>query len=334
MKKYIILILITLISVNGYCQYSKVTFETDSTEVKLVKNSEYRIWEETYKNKDSVFYSVRYIKDTTKIHTEGWFNKKEQYLGKWSEHKIDGTWLYTIDYTNHSWKYNKEEFKYQPFKDAIKTKADTILQGIFGKEFFDNNIAFNFDGHSYIGKWETFDTGTFWMQDKYLDDWTKPVHQKPNSFVIAYAIKLSEHELYTDLLHLDLDSVGNLKGKSLVLEKMNTFKKKKFTITKEKAIQICRQDTLKESDSDYKTYLKFGYRKNTPFTGKFYYEVVQQYDELVDKNCKDDCKIIKFFNVWRFDPWTSKLLFRKHMKRIFKLHRGCLTSTGFIEVKE
>ena len=188
MKKYIILILITLISVNGYCQYSKVTFETDSTEVELVKNSEYRIWEETYKNKDSVFYSVRYIKDTTKIHTEGWFNKKEQYLGKWSEHKIDGTWLYTIDYTNHSWKYNKEEFKYQPFKDAIKTKADTILQGIFGKEFFDNNIAFNFDGHSYIGKWETFDTGTFWMQDKYLDDWTKPVHQKPNSFVIALSL--------------------------------------------------------------------------------------------------------------------------------------------------
>ncbi|MFK7750374.1 MAG: hypothetical protein AB8B65_18425, partial [Kordia sp.] len=132
----------------------------------------------------------------------------------------------------------------------------------------------------------------------------------------------------------DLGSVGNLKGKSLVLEKMNTFQKKKFTITKEKAIQICKQNTLKESDSDYKTYLKFGYRKNTPFTGKFYYEVVQQYDELKDENCKNHCKIVKFFNIWRIDPWSSELILKKPMKQEFQLHNGCLSSSGFIEVKK
>lgn len=334
MKKYLTLILITLISANGHCQYSSVTFKTDSTEVELVKNSEYRIWEETYNNKDSVFYSVRFIKDTTQIHTEGWLRKNEQPFGKWSEYKIDGTWLYTIDYDNHTWKYNKEEFKYQLLKDKMKAKADTILQTTFGKDFFDNNIVFNFYGGTSVNKWKTYTTGTYWTQDLYLGSWIEPVDQKPNSFVIAYDIKLSNSELYNDILHIELDSIGNVYSKSHELEKINNIPKKKFTITKEKAILICNKQELKASNADYKTYLKFGYRENTPYTGKLYYEVVQQYDELKDENCKDNCKIVKFFNIWRFDPWTSKLFFKKTMKKILTLHNGCLTSTGFIEVKE
>jgi len=334
MKKYIILITTILIATQVHCQYHSVTFKTDSTEVELVKNSEYRIWEETYNDKDSIFYSVRYIKDTTKIHTEGWFRKNEQYIGKWSEYKIDGTWLYTIDYDNHTWKYNKKEFQYQTLKDTMKTKADKVLLGIFGKEFFDNNIVFNFDGCTSVNKWKTYTTGTYWMQDPYLGSWIEPVDQKPNSFVIAYDIKLSDNELYNDLLHIKLDSVGNVYSKSLILENINKIPKKKFTITKEKAILICNKQELKASNADYKTYLKFGYRANTPYTGKLYYEVVQQYDEIKDENCKDDCEIIKFFNIWRFDPWSSELLFKKSMKKVFILHHGCLRSSDFMEIKE
>ncbi|WP_146169720.1 hypothetical protein [Kordia periserrulae] len=318
-----------LFYLTGFAQYSTTTLQTDSTKVEITKNSEYRIWEETYLHKDSIFYSVRYIKDTTKIHTEGWFRKNEQYMGKWSKYKIDGTWLYTIDYDKHTWKYNKKEFKYQPLKDQIKTKADTILLNIFGKEFFDNNIVFNFDGSTSFNRLKTCKKGTYWMQDPYLGSWIEPIHQKPNTFSISYDVKLSDHELYNDLIFLELDSVGKLKEKSLILTKINHAQKGKFTITKEKAIEICKQNTLKKSNREYKTYLKFGHRANTPYTGTFFYEVVQQYEEVKDEN-----EIIRFFNIWRFNPWSTKLLSKKQMKKEYRLYDGCLTSSNFIEVKE
>lgn len=333
MKKYILLIVTTLISANGYCQYNSVTFETDSTKVELTKNSEYRIWEETYKDKDSVFYSVRFIKDTTQVHLEGWSKKNEQQFGKWSEYKIDGTWLYTIDYTNHSWKYNKDEFKYQTLKDTIKAKADKLLLNKFGEEFFHNNIVFNFYGNTYIKKKKVNDTGVFEIQDTYLGSWTEPIHQKPNSFIIEYTVALSDHEFY-NVLEIELDSVGNRIPRFSIFDKIKLNQKQKFSISKEKAIQICENNIIKESSADYQVSLKFGYRKETEYSGKFYYEVMQPYDQLKDENCKDNCKIINFYNVWRFDPWTSKLLFKKPMKRILELNRGCLTSTYFIEVKE
>lgn len=323
-----------MISTHGVAQYSRINFKTDSTSVELVKNSEYKIWEETYNSKDSIFYSVRYIKDTTQINIEGWHRKNGQYIGKWSEYKIDGTWLYTIDYDTHTWTYNKSEFKYQSLKDKAKIKADSILMRIFGEEFFKANIVFNFDGHTYFGKMEMYDTDPSWSQEKYLGSWIEPAQQKPNSFVIAYDIKLSNKEFYNDILYVDIDSVGNLRDKSLILEKIQNAKKKKFTITKEKAIQICNQNTLKKSDNEYKTFFKFGYQENTPYSRMFYYEVVQQYDEIKDESCKNQCVMVKFFNIWRFNPYTSKLLFKKPMKKEFQLHNGCLSVSNFIEVQE
>lgn len=339
MKKYIFAILITLISLNGYCQFERINFDTDSTEVELVRNSVYRIWEETYKNSDSVFYSVSYIKDTTQLHIEGWKRKNGHYFGEWSEFKRDGTWLYTIDYTNNSWKYNQEEFKFQYLKDSMKAKADKILIDKFGKEFFGSNIVFRFYGHTYIGKWETYETGTFWIQDKYLGSWIEPIKQKPNSYAIDYTIKLGENEFYNDMLRIELDSLGNLINNrsrfEIEFEEIKTSKISAFNITNTKAIKLCNENKIEEeSILNYESNLRFGWRKLAEYPGQYYYEVVSFIDEELEGECPKKCLIKKYYYVWRFDPWTSELIHKEKMVQYSSWSNGHGVTGGYEKIKE
>jgi hypothetical protein len=338
-KKHIFIILTTLISLNGYCQFEEINFDTDSSQVELVRNSVYRIWKESYKNKDSVFYSVRYVKDTTQIHIEGWHRKNGQYIGEWSEYKIDGTWLYTIDYTKHNWEYNKEEFKYQYLKDKMKAKADEILLNKFGKEFFENNIVFNFHGNTYIGKWEQFETGKFWMQDKYLGSWIEPINQKPNSYLLDYTIKLSNNEFYNDKLRIELDSIGNIISNpsrfEINFEEIKNSRKSKFNISREKAIELCNKNKIEDKEiTDFESNLRLGWRKLGEYPGQFYYEVVSFINEEKEGECPKQCTIKKYYYVWRFDPWTSKLIHKEKMVQITTWQDRHGVTGGYEKIKE
>jgi hypothetical protein len=339
-KMKIILISLVLIfgSIKSYCQYGQIVLETDSTEIEISKNSVYWILEESYKNKDSIFRSVRFIHDTTQVNVEGWQRKDGEPFGKWNEYTIDGTWLYTIDYTNHSWIYNKDEYKFQSIKDSIKAKADLILIDMFGKEFFDNNVVFQFYGQTAIGSWKNYEGVESWSTEKRLGSWIEPIEQKPNFFDLDYSIKLSKNELYHDMLELRLDSTGNLIQQSssfeMSFEDIMIQHIGKFKISRELAIQLCKDNKLKESVNEYDTRLRFGWRKMDEYSGKFYYEVTQQYEEIIDGDCKPNCTITGFFNVWRFDPWTNELFFNKSMKKIMRLNNGCLVSDGYTELNE
>ena len=328
-----------LCTLKGFSQYERTNIETDSTGIELTKNSVYRIWEETYKNKDSVFYSVRYIKDTAQLNIEGWKRKNGQYFGKWSEYKIDGSWLYTIDYTNHSWELNKEEFKYQSLKDSIKEKADKTLIDKFGLDFFHNNVVFNFYGHTAIRKWLAQESGTFLVQDKYLGSWDEPISQRPNLFVLDYTIRLADNEIYDDMLRIEVDSAGNLISEPSRFEigfnEIVVPKKTRFSITRKQALQICQANKLEDSKTGiFQAALRFGWRKMAEYPGEFYYEVVQEYNEAIKGDCNFDCTITKFFNVWRFDPWTSKLIFRKPMKQTTRWNHGCGVTGNYLGLND
>lgn len=55
--------------------------ETDSSKIEIIRNSVYRVYEEIFKKNDSVWFSVSYIDDTTKLNTEGWKLKNGRQLG-------------------------------------------------------------------------------------------------------------------------------------------------------------------------------------------------------------------------------------------------------------
>src|SRR5204863_5232578 len=76
--------------------------ETDSSEIEIIRNSVYRVYEETYKMNDSVWYNVTYIDDTTKLKTEGWELKSGKRLGIWKEYNRKGELLYTWNHEKHT----------------------------------------------------------------------------------------------------------------------------------------------------------------------------------------------------------------------------------------
>src|SRR5690606_30353207 len=113
---------------------------------------------ETYKNKDSVWYSVRYIKDTTQVNTEGWSTKNDKYLGIWKEYTLDGQLLYTWNHDDAICEVNRKLYPFHNILERMKRKADSLIISNYSQEFFDNQVRFDFncyayDKDGYVGSW-------------------------------------------------------------------------------------------------------------------------------------------------------------------------------------
>ena len=337
MTKILILVIVLCSVKPAFSQFSEEKIVTDSSEIKIVRNSAYKVLRETYKNKDSVFYSVRYIDDTTKLKIEGWERKNGDYFGNWVEYSPEGTWFYTINYDNDTWKYNKKEYPFQGLLDSMKKKADNIIIKKYGSEFFKHNISFKFHGHTYMGKWKTYDTDTFWMQDEYIGDWKEPIKIKPNSFILDYTIRFDNRHFYYDFLRINLDSTGNQIDQpdrfDIIFKERKEPKSDKFHLTYEKAIKICKRNGLVlDKWQELEATLRYGFRKKDIYAGQYYFEVAQQYDEKTTGDCSKNCLVTKYYNVWRLNPWTTGLFFNKKMKQETQWSRGCGVSGYYIEL--
>lgn len=338
MRIAILVFIINLISIDGYGQFYRVNFKTDSSEVELIRNSVYKVWEEKLNGKDSIFYQVRYINDTTQVHIEGYKRRNGKYFGEWSEYKNDGTWLYTIDYTNNIWKYNEVEFKFQAIKDKMKSRADEIIVKKFGQDFFDHNVVFRFHGNTYVGKWEFFDSIPHWVQDEYLGSWIEPIRKEPNSFVINYSLKFNSDEIYDDMLKIILDSLGNLileQSKFIIgFNEIEVSEISNFSINREKALKLCEENKIEEGDIKNSNFgLILGWRKLAEYPGVFYYQVVSYIKENTSGDCPDDCLIEKYYYVWRFNPWSSELLQAEKMVKYTRWLNGHGESGGYESLK-
>ena len=123
MKKKVIInltfFLMTVFSIYG--QFGSQILNTDSTNIEIIRNTEYQIYEETYKNRDSVWYSVHFIKDTTRLNIEGWKRKNGTRFGVWKEYNYDQLLLYTWDYDKGICKVNKDLYPYHDILEKMKS---------------------------------------------------------------------------------------------------------------------------------------------------------------------------------------------------------------------
>jgi len=322
----IIVLLFSSFSAFGQKPFREI-IETDSSHIEIRSNSIYRCYEETYKNKDSIWRSVSFIDDTTKLNTEGWRRKNGTRIGKWSEYDRNGIWLYTIDYDNDTWNYNKSEYPFQYLLDSMKIIADKIIIDKYGIDFFRNNVRFKFHGSTSIEDSVTYATGTYWTQREYLGSWTNPIKKKPNSFVLNYIIRLDDNHFYYNMLVIRLDSLGKLNdGNSLNDVTFNDRKQSKYSIfnlTYDKAMEICHNNGLSTTISEKtEANLRFGWNINREYAGEYYFEVAEQYDQKIDGECPTDCIITTYYNIWRINPWSSELIFHEKMMKISKWKNG------------
>jgi len=332
----IISTILILTSFSTFGQFSRQNIETDSSDIEIIRNSVYHIYEETYKEKDSVWYSVHFIKDTTRLNTEGWKTKDDKYLGVWQEYNFEGELMYTRDHDNATCVVNKDLYPFHDLVERMKSKADSLIITTYSQEFFDKHVRFDFDCYAYHGHWITLSDGEkYWSKD-YLGSWTEPMKAKPNSFKFRYSVKIGGTEWYPEMIGIDLDSVGNYVPSkdfwnNYGFENVKA-QKKTFEIDKLKAMEIARQHGLEITDqhkiNEFLRWEKF--KKAEFYDGQFRYYITELTEEVKDIKEKGRSSVVYKFNVYSFNPWTGEFVEMKKMKNIHSWEEHSGNWTGLI----
>ncbi len=296
--------LISGLSVFG--QFSRENISTDSSEIEIVRNSVYHIYEESYKNKDSVWYSVHYIKDTTRLNTEGWKRKNGKHLGIWKEYNFDKQLLFTHDYDNAICEVNKKLFPHHEILERMKKKADSLIISNYSQEFFNSQVRFNFNCYAYD-------------KDGYVGSWTEPMKRIPTEFLFRYQVRLKNSDWQSEMIGINLDENGNYipshdRFNNNGFEKLNS-ENRTFEIDKTKAISIAKEHGLKgENVSEFLKWKRFN--KAAFYDGQFKYYIAELTDQIDEIKKEGRSRITYKFNVYSFNPWTGKFLRKKKMKQI------------------
>lgn len=297
----------TLISgLSVFGQFSRENISTDSSEIEIIRNSVYHIYEESYKNKDSVWYSVHFIKDTTRLNTEGWKRKSGKQLGIWKEYNFDKQLLFTRDYDNAICEVNRKLFPHHEILERMKKKADSLIISNYSKEFFDKQVRFNFNCYAYD-------------KDGYVGSWTEPMKRKPTEFLLRYQVRLKNSDWQSSMIGISLDENGNYipshdRFNNNGFEKLNS-ENRTFEIDKTKAISIAQKHGLKgENVSEFLKWERFN--KATFYDGQFKYYIAELTDQIDEIKKEGRSRITYKFNVYSFNPWTGEFLETKKMKQI------------------
>jgi len=322
--KHLLTLILFLLTLNTFSQIKpfKETIETHSSTIEIIRNSVYQIYEEAYKNKDSVWYSIHFIKDTTRLNTEGWKNKNGNRLGIWHEYNYDGQLLYIWDYEKGICEVNKELYPYHDMLKKMKTICDSLIISAYGQPFFNNHVKFEYDCYVYKHYKTKFGCceDSMWTKD-YLGSWTEPIKSKPNSFKFRYQIRLHKTDEKGIKLGIDLDSLGNYVPSTDDTWNNYGFEevsgdKKQFKIDINKAINIAKAHGLVVTDSskisEFLTWDNF--KKQTFYNGQFRYYITDLTSKTEYTDGKDRKGIIYRFNVYTFNPWTGEFVEMKKMK--------------------
>jgi len=307
MNSKFLLTFFTLISgLSVFGQFSRENISTDSSEIEIIRNSVYHIYEEIYKNKDSIWHSVHFIKDTTRLNTEGWKRKSGKRLGIWKEYNFNKQLLFTRDYDNAICEVNKKLFPHHEKLERMKKMADSLIISNYSQEFYDNHVRFDFNCYAYD-------------KDGYVGSWTEPMKRKPTEFLFRYQVRLKNSEWQSGMIGINLDEKGNYipshdRFNNNGFEKLNS-KSRTFEIDKTKAISIAKKHGLKgENVSEFLKWERFN--KATFYDGQFRYYIAELTDQIDEIKKEGRSRITYKLNVYSFNPWTGEFLETKKMKQI------------------
>jgi hypothetical protein len=307
MNSKFLLTFFTLISgLSVFGQFSRENISTDSSEIEIIRNSVYHIYEENYNNKDSVWYSVHFIKDTTRLNTEGWSKKSGKRIRIWKEYNFNKQLLFTRDYDNTICEVNKKLFPHHEILERMKKKSDSLIISNYSQGFYNNQVRFDFNCYAYD-------------KDGYVGSWTEPMKKKPTEFLFRYQVRLKNSEWQSSMIGIKLDEKGNYipshdRFNNSGFEKLDS-KNRTFEIDKAKAISIAIKQGLKgENVSEFLKWERFN--KATYYDGQFKYYIAELTDQIDEIKKEGRSRITYKFNVYSFNPWTGKFLETKKMKQV------------------
>lgn len=305
-SKFLLTFFILISGLSVFGQFSRENISTDSSEIEIIRNSVYHIYQENFKNKDSARRSVHFIKDTTRLKTEGWTKKSGKRIGIWKEYNFNKQLLFTRDHDNAICEVNKNLFPYHEILERMKKTADSLIISNYGQEFYDNQVRFNFNCYAYD-------------KEGYVGSWTEPMKRKPTEFLFRYQVRLKNSDWQSEMIGIKLDHNGNYipshdRFNNNGFEKLNS-ENKTFEIDKTKAISIAKEHGLKgENISEFLKWERFN--KATFYDGQFKYYIAELTDQIDEIKKEGRSRITYKFNVYSFNPWTGEFLEKKKMKQI------------------
>jgi len=327
-----IAIILSFASAFGQKPFREI-IETDSSKIEIIRNSVYRVYEETYKKNDSVWYNVTYIDDTTKLNTEGWKQKSGKQLGTWREYNRKGDLLYTRNHDKHTCVVNPKLYPYHQTLEKMKIIANSLIIDAYGKEFMDKHIVFEFDCYAYNKKRIKIGKDSIWTKD-YLGSWTEPMKSKPNTFLLRYEVRLNPTDKNSIELGVCFDDKGNYVASSDDTWNNYGFElvkpgHKEFVLDKTKAIAIAKQNGLVESDSSKIDEFLFweNFKKQQYYNGQFRYYITELIGQENYQISKERQGIKYKYMGYIFNPWTGEFVEKKKMKSIREWENGNGLST-------
>jgi len=342
--KNIILLILFFSFVSGFAQ--KLPFreeiETDSSNIEIIRNSIYRVYTETYKRCDSIWWNVTFIDDTTKLVIEGWRLKNGSRLGIWKEFDIKGNLLYTIDYENQTSEVNPKFFPYHYVLEKAKLKADSMICETYSREFLEKHMKFNFHCYAYSKyKKRSKNKGIWEWEEESVGSWTEPMTKKPNLFILEYEVRLNPKDSKFVLIRLKLDENGNFVPtgddyfNNYGFEQLTT-EDRCFLLNEEKAMEVVKQNGLVVTDSSkiYSFLFWENFKKKQFYDGQFRYYIIEFVKQIEYKASEERKGIVNKYIVYSFNPWTAEFIEKKKMRTKHEWEKSSGYSTGLVPDEE
>jgi len=228
--------------------------------------------------------------------------------------------------------------QYQHTLEKMKLVADSLIIDVYGKEFMDKHVVFNFDCYAY----NNYKTKYNWSEDSvwtkdYLGTWGGTMESEPNWFLFRYEVRLNPTDEEFIELGVCLDDKGNYVASGDDIFNNYGFElikqeNKKFILDKTTAIAVAKQNGLVETDSSKIDEFLFweNFKKQQYYNGQFRYYIT----ELVGQEHYQKSERrqgIKFkYMVYVFNPWTGEFVEKKKMKSIREWGMVSGYSTGLL----
>jgi len=228
------------------------------------------------KNKKLTYYQDYYY-DTKSIREQGVYNDGCS-IGIWKLYSPTGVLESITDFDKGVWTViNEKYFSFYATKLKMRRIADSLVQAMYGSDFFNKHIIFDLD-----------QSGA--SDDERYNFWTMNTHKKPKEFMMRYNIRLDSDTLYRDLIEFKLDAHGHFMPDAY--EKIYGFQKlldtipPVFRLTYNSALEMAEKNGLVETDTSkaegFLRWENFGIPEI--YDGRFWFYIIQKIK--TEETCK------------------------------------------------
>ena len=304
--------------------YSQKTIQlTDSSSIVSTIYPGGREVKETVKRSGLTYYKF-YRNNKNVLTSTALYDHHNVLIGITKEYDNNGNLLYSINHDKGQWIIkNKSKYPFFGLQNKIKFKADSLVRLVYGKYFLLNQAIWNVGTSAIYNKTES-------------GNWTDSFKSEPVEFLFRYNVKINKNHIYKDAIEFKLNAKGefmpNPYEDTYGFEHLANKYPKGLTISPALAIVAAKHKRLASNKvSNPEAFLNWQcFKSNNLYNGRFLFYVIFNTKSVKFINSNGRSSITSKFDVYSFNPWTSKFIEKKQMKSVSSWEAASGNSTGLM----